>query len=180
MIIPCILEFGRFNFSLPFKLLTKKNGMKQSLIFKARTHKVQQEAWIIEPRHEKICLWHMRTTKVQIGLHIRAVWSASLLFAAREYNILNRTYNATRKCHISVWTCGVGQSIWDILLNNSQRIFGAQWVTSLQHGSLSSNLIGQNGLLGPRRLPTGLKLFNIHYSSFRPIWWGMSLENPLP
>ena len=37
---------------------------------------------IIEPRHEKPCLCHMRTTKGQISLRIRAVWSAPLLFAA--------------------------------------------------------------------------------------------------
>ena len=35
-----------------------------------------------KPRHEKTCLGHMRTTKAQINLRIRAVWSASLLFAA--------------------------------------------------------------------------------------------------
>ena len=35
-----------------------------------------------EPRHEKTCFSHMQTTKVQIRLHIRAVWSATLLFAA--------------------------------------------------------------------------------------------------
>ena len=29
-----------------------------------------------EPRHEKICLGHMRTTKAQISLRILAVWSA--------------------------------------------------------------------------------------------------------
>ena len=55
----------------------------------------------------------------------------------------------------SVWICGVGQSVWDILLNYSQKIFGAQWVTSLQHRCHSSNLIGQNGFLSPRRLPRG-------------------------
>ena len=38
--------------------------------------------YIIEPRHEKTCLCHMRTTKAQISLRIRAVWSAPLLFAA--------------------------------------------------------------------------------------------------
>ena len=36
-----------------------------------------------EPRHEKICLCHMWTIKVQISLCIRAVWSAPLLFTAR-------------------------------------------------------------------------------------------------
>ena len=35
-----------------------------------------------EPCHEKTCLWQMRTTKAQISLPIRAVWSAPLLFAA--------------------------------------------------------------------------------------------------
>ena len=42
-----------------------------------------------EPRHEKTCFCHMRTTKAQISLRIRAVWSAPLLLAARiiEYLI---------------------------------------------------------------------------------------------
>ena len=35
-----------------------------------------------EPHHEKTCLCPLRTTKVQISLPIRAVWSAPLLFAA--------------------------------------------------------------------------------------------------
>ena len=35
-----------------------------------------------EPRHEKTCFCHMRITKVQISLRIRAVWSAPLLFTA--------------------------------------------------------------------------------------------------
>ena len=35
-----------------------------------------------EPRQEKTCLCHMRTTKAQISLCIRTVWSAPLLFAA--------------------------------------------------------------------------------------------------
>ena len=34
-----------------------------------------------EQHHEKTCFSHMRTTKTQISLRIRAVWSASLLFA---------------------------------------------------------------------------------------------------
>ena len=53
---------------------------------------------------------------------------------------------------IFVWICGVGKSIREILFNYSRRIFGAQWVTSLQHGSLSSHLIGQNGFLGSQAL----------------------------
>ena len=36
-----------------------------------------------EPRLEKTCLSYMRTTKAQISLRIRAVWSAPLLFAAK-------------------------------------------------------------------------------------------------
>ena len=36
----------------------------------------------IEPHHEKTCSFHMRTTKAQISLRIRAVWSAPLLFTA--------------------------------------------------------------------------------------------------
>ena len=35
-----------------------------------------------EPRQEKSCFSYMRTTKVQISLRIRAVWSAPLLFTA--------------------------------------------------------------------------------------------------
>ena len=37
---------------------------------------------INEPCHEKTCFSHMQTTKAQISLRIRAVWSAPLLFAA--------------------------------------------------------------------------------------------------
>ena len=35
-----------------------------------------------EPRHEKTCFCHMRTTKAQISLRIRAVWSPPGLFTA--------------------------------------------------------------------------------------------------
>ena len=35
-----------------------------------------------EPHHEKTCFCHMRTTKLQFSLRIRAVWSVPLLFAA--------------------------------------------------------------------------------------------------
>ena len=41
-----------------------------------------------EPHHEKTCLCHMRTTKAQIRLRIRAVWSAPLLFAAANLRSL--------------------------------------------------------------------------------------------
>ena len=43
---------------------------------------LHKEVKINEPCHEKTCFCHMRTTKAQISLRIRAVWSASLLFAA--------------------------------------------------------------------------------------------------
>ena len=36
----------------------------------------------LEPCHEKTCFCHMRTTKAQISLRIRAVWSAPLLFSS--------------------------------------------------------------------------------------------------
>ena len=36
---------------------------------------------IYGPHHEKTCLFHMRTTKAQISLRIRAGWSAPFLFA---------------------------------------------------------------------------------------------------
>ena len=39
-------------------------------------------ALLYEPCHEKTCFCHMRTTKAQISLHIRAVWSAPLWFTS--------------------------------------------------------------------------------------------------
>ena len=50
------------------------------------------------------------------------------------------------------------------LLNYSQRIFRTQWNWSPQHSSLNSNLIGQNGFVGPTRLPRGQK--GIFFSVF--------------
>ena len=46
------------------------------------TRTLGQLILIHEPRREKTCLCHMRTTKAQISLRIRVVWSAPLLFAA--------------------------------------------------------------------------------------------------
>ena len=40
------------------------------------------QTFFIEPRHEKTCVCHIRTTKGQISLRIHAVWSAPLLFTA--------------------------------------------------------------------------------------------------
>ena len=39
-------------------------------------------SYTYEPRREKTCFYHMQTTKAQISLRIRAVWSAPLLSAA--------------------------------------------------------------------------------------------------
>ena len=44
-----------------------------------RNHSLHQMS---EPRHQKACFCHMRTTKAQISLRIHAVCSAPLLFAA--------------------------------------------------------------------------------------------------
>ena len=64
--------------SLPFGLLVLK------VIFLKWFLKGHQMLSTVrnEPRYEKICFYHMRTTKPQISLHIRAVWSAPLFFAA--------------------------------------------------------------------------------------------------
>ena len=45
-------------------------------------YKVNKQEVFNGPHHEKTCLCHMRTTKVQVSLHICTVWSAPLLFAA--------------------------------------------------------------------------------------------------
>ena len=53
------------------------------LIYKGLTVPFKINYWITnEPRHEKACFSHIRTTKAQISLRIRAVWSEPLLFAA--------------------------------------------------------------------------------------------------
>ena len=44
---------------------------------------------IFEPKHEKTCSCHMRTTEVQISLHIHAVWSAPSLFAAHPCSLIS-------------------------------------------------------------------------------------------
>ena len=38
--------------------------------------------YFTEPHHEQTCYCHMQTTKVRISLHVCAVWSVPLLFAA--------------------------------------------------------------------------------------------------
>ena len=48
----------------------------------AETSKISTSPIVFEPRHEKTCFMPMQTTKAQISLRIRAVWSAPLLLAA--------------------------------------------------------------------------------------------------
>ena len=55
-----------------------------------------------EPRHEKTCLCYMWTTKTQISLHIHAVWSAPLLFAAW---IVSTCYSRNCKALASLTGC---------------------------------------------------------------------------
>ena len=109
-----------------------------------------------EPGHEKMCLMaYVNNEGADQPAHpcslIRAFVVRCLDSIIYWTKVITQLINGS----ISVWICDVGQSIWDILLNYSQRIFGAQWVTSLHHGCLNSNLIGQNGFLSPRRLPRG-------------------------
>ena len=55
----------------------KQSKRKQDIL-----EKVLKWLLVYEPCHQKTCFCHMRTTKVQISLRIREVWSAPLLFAA--------------------------------------------------------------------------------------------------
>ena len=67
-------------YSEPFAVT---NGVKQGYVLAPTLFSLMFSAMLTyEPRHEKTCLCHMRTTKAQISLCIRAVWSAPLLFAA--------------------------------------------------------------------------------------------------
>ena len=60
--------------SCPHSFLNSQDMMDKGTI-------PQNISKIIQTRREKTCFSHMRTTKVQISLRIRAVWSAPLLFA---------------------------------------------------------------------------------------------------
>ena len=57
-----------------FKLPADQNGMLMSYIGILTMVRY-------EPHREKTCICHMGTTKVQISLHICAVWSVPLIFA---------------------------------------------------------------------------------------------------
>ena len=52
-----------------------------------------------EPRHEKTCFCHMRTTKAQISLRIRAVWSAPIP------SYIHHSDGNCRKLPVSVKRC---------------------------------------------------------------------------
>ena len=95
---------------------------------------------------------------MKVGQYMFLFWInaiiTNLLFVSTNKHIYwTKVITQLVNSSISVWIFCVGQSFWDILLNYLRRIFGGQWVTSLQHGCLSSNLIGQNGFLSPWRLP---------------------------
>ena len=61
-------------------VLTSDSSNVHKLAYFMNVHKNHKP--IFEPLHEKTCFNHMWTTKVQISLCIRAVWSALLLFVA--------------------------------------------------------------------------------------------------
>ena len=48
----------------------------EEVVVASRNTKTLNKTEFNEPRHEKTCLSHMRATKAQISLRIRAVWSA--------------------------------------------------------------------------------------------------------
>ena len=66
----------------------------------------------------KCVLYHMWTTKTQISLHIRADWSAPLLFIASIDNI-SRFYSRNFKILASFWDCA-GRVVYG-LVGNSRR-----------------------------------------------------------
>ena len=50
---------------------------------KTSWHHTWELSYMYEPHHEKTCFCHMRTTKAQISLRIRAIWWVPLLLAAQ-------------------------------------------------------------------------------------------------
>ena len=106
--------------------------------------------------HFFVCFWRVSFCHFSLPLGVGG-W-LRFVIVARPGLLYYFCITQLKHGSIAVWMYGVGQSIWDIFLNSSQRIFVAQWVTSLQHGSLSSNLIGQNGFFGTQTLAKRLKL----------------------
>ena len=102
-----------------------------------------------EPGHEKMCLISYANNKgADQPAHPCSLISAFVVRCLDSIIYWTKVITQLVNGSISVWIC-------DVLLNYSQRIFDAPWVTSLHHGCLNSNLIGQNGFLSPRRLPRG-------------------------
>ena len=120
-----------------------------------------------------IKIWHDIVSSYGIRLAVVWIWAYMYMYM-RAIIYWTKLITQLVNGSISVWICGVGQCIWDLLANYSQRIFGAWRVTTLLYGSLSFNLIGQNGFLCKR---LKIKRFHIPYFSVRQIKWGISLEN---
>ena len=58
---------------------------------------------LIEPRHEKTCFLHMRTTKTQVSLRIRTVWSAPFFIRCLDTTMpLVSVYKISSLCLASV------------------------------------------------------------------------------
>ena len=76
------IDLGQATTTLPHADTGNKPGFYPCAIQALSCELRKETLGSYEPRHEKTCLWHMRTTKAQINLRIRAVWSAPLLFAA--------------------------------------------------------------------------------------------------
>ena len=72
------LFFGENNICI-FKMMTEGENL---LLLKYLLFKIKIIRWYMGQVMRKRVLCHIRTTKAQISLHIHAVWSASLLFAA--------------------------------------------------------------------------------------------------
>ena len=68
-----------WNFNYVWFLLLQRYSIGLAVEY---SHLVSSQVWIFQPHHEKTCLCHIRTTKTQSSLRIRAIWSASLLFTA--------------------------------------------------------------------------------------------------
>ena len=95
-------------------------------------------------------LCHMRTTKAQISLRIRAVWSAPLLFAA--YNI-SRFYSRNFKTLASFCGCA-GRFVSGLVRNSRRHVLSCRGsgimkiiVTSMQHGQFLQGFAWRSELL---------------------------------
>ena len=97
------------------------SGLNAVLICEERISPLQKSTVLYVSQAMKKCvLCHMGTTKAQISLRIRAVWSAPLLFAAKivRYNI-SRFYSQNFKTLASF--CGCAGRFLSNLVANSRR-----------------------------------------------------------